>query len=123
MDHPCQPSVDATLTRPSGTLSRRERDWWQAVWSNAISVRQQALLIVVLQLQLRYRKCAHFREGAYIEVENVRTASLRTKGAYISGSDVRTCNFEAMTNRLRFAQARRRGERFLPKVICAPLAG
>ena len=123
MNHHCQPLDDVTLTRPSATLSRRERGLRVTVFDIAISVRRGRLLTTELQLQPRYRKCVHFQGGAYIEVEKVRTASLRTKGAYISGSDVRTCNFEAMTNRLRFAQARRRGERFLPKVICAPLAG
>jgi hypothetical protein len=87
-----------------------------------ISVRQYSLSSIVLQLQPRYRKCVHFRRGAYIEVEKVRTETLRTKGAYIMGSDVRTCRFGVIANLLQLEPAQRRGGRRRQKAICVPLS-
>ena len=110
---------DVTLARPSGTLSRRERGWWSAVCDVPLYVRRRHLFTIVLQLQPRYRKCVHFGGGAYSEVENVRTGSLRTKGAYIRGSDVRTCNLETIANRLQLPPAKRHGDRSLQKAISA----
>jgi hypothetical protein len=120
MNLPCQPLDDVTLTRPSGTLSRRERGWWTTVCCMALSVRRRTLSSIVLHLQPRYRKCVHFGGGAYIEVENVRTTSLRTKGAYISGCDVRTCNLGAIANRLQLESPERHGGRSLQKAIYVP---
>jgi hypothetical protein len=82
-----------------------------------ISVRQIALSTIVLQLQTRYRKCVHFRGGAYIEVEKVRTASLRTKGAYNRGADVRTSNLETVANLSQTRRAERHGGRCLQKAV------
>ena len=87
---------------------------------NPISGRRRSLSSIVLQLQPRYRKCVHFGEGAYIEVENVRTTSLRTRGAYFRGSDVRTGNFAATANLLQLAPAERHGGRSLQKAISVP---
>ena len=112
-----QPLGDVTLTRPSGTLSRWERGWLHADSAIAISVRQRGLSAIELQLQQRYRYCAQNGGGAYIDDRFVRTESLRTKGAYISGSDVRTCNFNAIANLLRLEPAERRGGRSLQKAI------
>ena len=80
-----------------------------------LSVRRRDLLTIVLQLQPRYGYCVQNGGGAYIDDRFVRTESLRTKGAYISGSDVRTCNFEAVANLLRLAPAKRHGGRSLQK--------
>jgi hypothetical protein len=87
---------------------------------HTISVRLGFLLTIVLQLQSRYRKCVHFKGGAYIGVENVRTTSLRTKGAYISESDVRTRNFEAVANSSQTRRAERHGGRSLQMAISVP---
>jgi hypothetical protein len=116
----CQPLGDVTLTRPSGTLSRRERGWLHADSAIAISVRQRGLSSIELQLQQRYRYCVQNGGGAYIDDRFVRTESLRTKGAYISGSDVRTCNFNVIANLLRLEPAERRGGRSLQKAISVP---
>ena len=130
MKYLSRPLDDATLTRPSAVrlrqeatsnaVSRRERGWWSAVFQDALSVRERGLLTIVLQLQPRCRKCVHFGGGAYIEVENVRTTSLRTKGAYISGSDVRTYDFGAIAILLQLAPAERHGGRSLQKAISVP---
>jgi hypothetical protein len=114
MNHPGQPPDDAALIRGFAAPSPSGRR------NMAISVRQRPLLTTELQLQPRYRKCVHLGGGAYIEVEKVRTESLRTKGAYIWGSDVRTCNLEVVANRLRLRRAERRGGRFLQKAIYGP---
>ena len=93
----------------------------EGLFQCSISVRRRALSSIVLQLQRRYRNCVQNGGGAYIEIEKVRTESLRTKGAYISGSDVRTCNFEAVANLLRLAFRKCGGDRFLKKAISVPL--
>jgi hypothetical protein len=129
----CRPLINVTLTRPSGiclrqeatndAVSRRERGFGDAMSDESISVRLRSLSSIVLQLQPRYGKCAHFGGGAYIEVEKVRTTSLRTKGAYISGSDVRTRNSGAIANLLRLESPRRHGGRSLQLAISAPEFG
>ena len=88
-----------------------------------ISVRRCVLLAIVLQLQPRYGYCVQNGGGAYIEVENVRTTSLRTKGAYKRGCDVRTCNFEAVANLSQTRRAERHGGRSLQKAVVVPEAG
>jgi hypothetical protein len=125
-----QPLCDVTLTRPSATRLRQEAtnrsvSRWEsgllaAVFDIAIYVRQRTLSSIVLQLQPRYGKCVHFGGGAYIEVENVRTESLRTKGAYILGSDVPTCGFGVIANLLQLGQTQRQGGRSLQKAIYVP---
>ena len=129
----CRPFINVTLTRPAvirlrqeatnNAVSRRERGFGDAMSDESISVRMRSLSSIVLQLQPRYRKCVHFRGGAYIEVENVRTTSLRTKGAYISGSDVRTRNSGAIANLLRLESPERHGGRSLQLAISAPEFG
>ena len=115
-------SLSAPIGRsaPSTALRAPPPTMREGKYQYPIYVRRSFLLTIVLQLQPRYRKCVYFRGGAYIEVEKVRIAPLRTKGAYISGSDVRTCDFAVIANRLQLRRAERHGGRSLQKAVYVP---
>jgi len=120
MNHRSQPLIDVSLTRPSATLSRRERGWWSAFWSMAISGRQWVLLTIVLQLQRCYCCGAHRGKSAHKIGWLVRVGALTNRGAHTLDELVRTWFAGVIANRLQLQQPRRRGGRCLHVAISAP---
>jgi hypothetical protein len=120
MNHRCQPVCGVPLTRPSVTLSRREKGLSTPKFAEALSARLRSLLTIVMQLNLRYRYCVQNGGDACNQVGFARTISLRTKGACKPGSDARTCNFEVVEDLLRLRPAERHGGRCLQMAISAP---
>jgi hypothetical protein len=130
MNHPSQPFVDVSLTRPSAaslrqeatsnTVSRREKGWWSALQQRPLFVRQRGLFAIVLQLQWDYCCSAHGDKSAHRIGRFVRVGALTNRGAHKLRKLVRTRFAGVIANRLQLQQPRRRGGRCLHVAISAP---